>query len=160
MKFYQNTKIFIHLNAPEDAVCEMAANLSRGDELTCLDYTWLKCKGNFQTHDNFHWSHDPVVPQILFQENLLFLYPSNTHEARTLKVIILNTSAYWMNHISSWIIYIKENINSWQQACKYMIWELHNHTELLMIAKKSPQHANSRNTMSNIGCKKTGVVYG
>ena len=30
VKFNQNTKIFIHENAPEDIVCEMAAILSRG----------------------------------------------------------------------------------------------------------------------------------
>ena len=33
--FNQNTKLFIHENACENIVCEMAAILSRGNELTC-----------------------------------------------------------------------------------------------------------------------------
>ena len=42
VKFYQNTKLFIHENAPENIVCEMAAILCIGGELIGSgDYTNL-----------------------------------------------------------------------------------------------------------------------
>ena len=35
---YQNTKLFIHENVSENIICEMAAILSRGDELIAMSY--------------------------------------------------------------------------------------------------------------------------
>ena len=62
--FHQNTKLFIHKNASENIVCEMAAIVSRGDELIKVHLNTMQSQHKSATY----------VSGILLSSHLISMY--------------------------------------------------------------------------------------